>query len=99
MTWVVVAAEDNPPAAPPGAVVAELAFGERALRERRAVCTPDVLAERFLTLDPPSREAIAREGLGSLAAVPVLTGAPGAGSLVLADRTGRRFTEQEMILL
>ncbi len=99
MTWVAVAAEDTSPAAPAGAVVAELAFGERALRERRAVCTPDLLAEGYLALDPPSREAITREGLGSLAAVPVLTGAPAAGSLVLADPTGRRFTEQEMILL
>ncbi len=51
MTWVTAPAEDTPPGASDGAA-AELAFGERALRERRALCTPDVLAERDLALDP-----------------------------------------------
>lgn len=99
MTWVTAPAENHPPSAPVGAVAADLAFGERALRERRALCTPDVLGERSLALDLSVREAIAHEGLGSLAAVPIQTRAGAAGSLVLADRTGRRFTEQEMILL
>ena len=98
MAWVTAPAE-KPPSAPDGAVAAEIAFGERALRELRALCTPDVRAERYLELDVPAREAIAREALGSLAAVPILTPGAAAGSLVLADRTGRRFTEQEMVLL
>jgi signal transduction histidine kinase len=99
MAWVTAPAEDDPPSVPDGAVAAEIALGERALRERRALCTPDVRAERYLELDVPAREWIAREGQGSLAAVPVLTLGGSAGSLVLADRTGRRFTEQEMILV
>jgi len=98
MTWVTAPAEDTLPGAPGGAA-AELAFGERALREGRALCTPDVLAERHLALDPSAREAIARGGLGALAAVPVLTAGVAAGSLVLATVTGRRFTEPEMALL
>ncbi|HSL52345.1 MAG TPA: GAF domain-containing protein [Candidatus Deferrimicrobiaceae bacterium] len=99
ITWVTAPAEDHPPSAPGGPLAVEIAFGERALRERRALCTPDVLSERQLAVDPPAREAIAREGLGALAAAPVLTLGAAAGSLVLADRTGRRFTEQEMVLL
>jgi signal transduction histidine kinase len=99
MAWVTAPAEDNLPSAPDGAVAAEIAFGERARREGRAISTPDVLAERYLELDVPAREWIARGGLGSLAAVPVRTLGAAAGSLVLADRTGRRFTEQEMVLL
>ena len=99
LTWVTVPAEPDPPSVSDGVIAAETAFGERAGRERRAICTPDVLAERFLEVDTAAREAIAREGLGSLAAVPVPTGAPATGSVVLADRTGRRFTEQEMVLL
>ncbi|MFI5328886.1 MAG: GAF domain-containing protein, partial [Candidatus Rokuibacteriota bacterium] len=98
LTWVTAPAEDTLPGAPGGAA-AELAFGERALREGRALCTPDVLAERHLALDPSAREAIARGGLGALAAVPVLTAGVAAGSLVLATATGRRFTEPEMALL
>ena len=98
MAWVTAPAEDNPTAAPDGAVAAELAFGERALRERRAICIPDLLAARHLELDEPAREWIARENLGSLAAVPVLASGPAAGSLVLADQAGRRFTQPEMAL-
>jgi signal transduction histidine kinase len=99
LTWVTAPAKDHATSASDGVVAAETAFGERAGRERRAICTPDVLAERFLEMDAAAREAIAREGLGSLAAVPVPTGAPATGSVVLADRTGRRFTEPEMVLL
>src|SRR6266850_722881 len=60
MAWVTAPAEDNPPSAPDGVGAAEIAFGERALRERRALCTPDVRAERHLELDLPTREGIAR---------------------------------------
>jgi signal transduction histidine kinase len=99
MASVTAPADATSPSTPDGAVAAEIAFGERALRERRALCTPDVGGERSLELDAPTREVIVREGLGALAAVPVLTLGPAAGSLVLADRAGRRFTEQEMVLL
>ena len=99
MAWVTAPAEATRASTPDGVVAAEIAFGERALRERRALCTPDVGGERSLELDAPTREVIAREGLGSLAAVPILTVGPAVGSLVLADRAGRRFTEPEMVLL
>jgi len=97
MTWVTIPGAT--PSSTPGDAAAEIAFGERALRERRALCTPDVLAERHLSLDPAAREAITRGGLRSLAAVPVLTTGAAAGTLVLADPAGRRFTEPEMALL
>ncbi|MGH7413181.1 MAG: ATP-binding protein [Candidatus Rokuibacteriota bacterium] len=96
-TCVTVPADPSP--SPAAAADAEIAFGDRALRERRPIGTPDVLGERHLALEPSVREAIAREGLGALAAVPIRTTGAAMGSLVLADRTGRRFTEQEMILL
>ena len=98
LTGVTVPAEDTLSEAS-GGPAAELAFGERACREGRALCTPDVLAERDLTLDPTARTAIARGGLGALAAVPVPTAGAAAGSLVLATLTGQRFTESDMILL
>ncbi|MGH7399074.1 MAG: GAF domain-containing protein, partial [Candidatus Rokuibacteriota bacterium] len=96
-TCVTVPADPSP--SPGGAADAEIAFGDRALRERRPIGTPDVLGQRHLALEPSVREAIAREGLGALAAVPIRTTGAAMGSLVLADRTGRRFIEQEMILL
>jgi signal transduction histidine kinase len=97
MTWVAIPAEA--PSSAPGDASAEIAFGARALCERRALCTPDVLAERHLSIAPAAREAITRGGLRSLAAVPVLSAGAAAGSLVLADPAGRRFTEPEMALL
>src|SRR6185295_19182043 len=98
MAWVTAPAEDNLPAAPDEVVAAELAFGERALREGHPVCVPDLLAERYLELDAPAREWITRENLGSLAAVPVPASGPAAGALLLADQAGRRFTQPEMVL-
>ena len=98
LTCVTAPAEDTSPGASDGAAV-ELAFGERARREGRARCTPDVLTEPHLPLDPSTREVIARAGMAALAAVPLPTEGEAVGSLVLASPTGRRFTEPEMALL
>ena len=63
MTGVTVPAEDTRRRHPAEAA-AELAFGERALREGRALCTPDVLAERDLELDPTARDRDRARGPG-----------------------------------
>jgi len=93
ITWVTAPADDHPPSAPGGTLAVEIAFGERALRERRALCTPDVLTERHLAVDPPAREAIAREGLGSLAAAPILTlgAVTGLDPNILGAMAGRQL--------
>ncbi len=82
-----------------GSADAEIWFSGRVFREGRAICTPDVLAERGLALPPSAHALTAREGLGALAAVPITMRGEVVGSLVLADRTGRRYTDQEVILL
>src|SRR5258706_15339371 len=91
MTWGTI--PGAAPSSAPGDAAAEIAFGERALRGRRALCTPDVLPQRHPSLDPAAREAITRGGLRSLAAVPVLTTGAAAGTLVLADPAGRRLPQ------
>ena len=76
----------------------DIAFSARVVQADRAICTPDVLAERYLALAPATRDLIARDGIGARAAVPIRTRGEVVGTLVLADRTGRRYTDQEMIL-
>ena len=92
----VSAAGDDDPGAPADA---DLAVGERALRENRAILTADVLTEPGLSLEPGARERIARGGAAAFAAVPVRADGAGVGALVLADRPGRRFTAEEVALL
>ncbi|HWM79355.1 MAG TPA: GAF domain-containing protein, partial [Methylomirabilota bacterium] len=80
-------------------VSADIAMSGRAVRESRAICTPDVLAEPNLSVEPSERTLTAREGVAALAAVPLRAGGQMVGALVLADRTGRRYTDQELVLL
>jgi len=80
-------------------VSADIAMSGRAVRESRAICTPDVLAEPDLSVEPSVRVLTAREGVAALAAVPLRAGGQVVGALVLADRTGRRYTDQELVLL
>ena len=64
-----------------------------------ARATPDVLAESACRLDPPARRIIQDGRLGALAAAAVRVRGAVVGSLVLADQTGRRFTDQNLALL
>src|SRR5438309_404123 len=80
-------------------VSADIAMSGRAVRESRAICTPDVLAESDLSVEPSMRALIGREGVAALAAVPLGARGQVVGTLVLADRTGRRYTDQELVLL
>ncbi|MFI5375223.1 MAG: GAF domain-containing protein [Candidatus Rokuibacteriota bacterium] len=61
--------------------------------------TVDVLAESACQLDPPARRMIQDRRLGALAAAAIRVRGAVAGSLVLADQTGRRFTDQDLALL
>ena len=64
-----------------------------------ARATPDVLAESACRLDPPARRIIQDGRLGALAAAAVRVRGAVVGSLVLADQSGRRFTDQNLALL
>src|SRR6267378_259800 len=89
-TRVAAAGEGDAKTPHDGATSADIAMSGRAVRERRAICTPDLSAE-------PSA-LTASEGAAALAAVPLRVGEHVVGTLVLADRTGRRYTDQEMVL-
>src|SRR5216684_5214255 len=98
-TRVAAAGEEDAKAPLGRSISADIAISGRAARESRVICTPDVLAEPDLSLAPSVRALTASEGVAALAAVPLRVGEQVVGTLVLADRTGRRYTDQELALL
>ena len=96
-TRVAAAGEGDAKTPHGGATSADIAMSGRAVRERRAICTPDVFAEPDLSVEPSALTA--SEGAAALAAVPLRAGVQVVGTLVLADRAGRRYTDQELALL
>src|SRR6266481_4090038 len=82
-----------------GFAVADIAFSRLVSASNAARGTPDVLAEPACRLDPATRELIRRQGLGALATAAIRVGGTVIGSLVLADRTGRCYTEPDLLLL
>jgi signal transduction histidine kinase/ActR/RegA family two-component response regulator len=61
--------------------------------------TPDILAERACRLDAATRAQIKRKGPRALAAATIRVRGTAVGSLVVADRTGRRFADHALLLL
>src|SRR6266851_395986 len=99
-TGCVAAAEpDDASLAHAGFAVADIAFSRLVSASNAARGTPDVLAEPACRLDPATRELTRRQGLGALATAAIRVGGTVIGSLVLADRTGRCYTEPDLLLL
>jgi len=99
-TGCVASAEpDDASLAHAGFAVADIAFSRLVSASNAARGTPDVLAEPACRLDPATRELIRRQGLGALATAAIRVGGTVIGSLVLADRTGRCYTEPDLLLL
>ena len=99
-TGCVASAEpDDASLAHAGFAVADIAFSRLVSASNAARGTPDVLAEPACRLDPATRELIRRQGLGALATAAIRVGGTMIGSLVLADRTGRCYTEPDLLLL
>ena len=80
-------------------VDADLAFARLAGRGGVARGTPDVLAEPECYLDAPTREMVRTADRGALAAAPVRARGAVVGGLVVADRTGRRYTDRDLLFL
>ena len=69
-----------------------------AVRERRAVVTPDLLADPRVTLTPEIRAAIQRAPYRAVLAVPLLAKDSVVGALGIGDRAGRAFDDEEVQL-
>jgi two-component system NtrC family sensor kinase len=71
----------------------------RAIAERRALCTPDMLAEPRVVLSAAVRRRIEAYQYRSVAAAPMLTGERTVGAISVGAGAGRVFTEDEMRVL
>ena len=69
-----------------------------AVRERRAVVTPDLLSDPRVTLTPEIRAAIQRAPYRAVLAVPLLAKDSVVGALGIGDRAGRAFDDGEVQL-
>jgi len=69
-----------------------------AVRERRAVTTPDLLNDSRIVLTPHERELVERAPYRSVLAVPLLSHERVIGVLALGDRQGRQFRQDEILL-
>jgi hypothetical protein len=67
-----------------------------ALEERRAVMSPDFLADPRVRLSPDLRERVATEADRALLALPLVVGGSVIGVLGIADRTRRDFSAEQV---
>ncbi len=72
--------------------------GGLALREHRAVVSPDVLNDPRITLTPDSRSRIAAAGYRAVLAVPLVVLDSVIGALGVGERKGRMFDAEEIEL-
>ena len=70
-----------------------------AIRERRPLITPDLLADPRITLAPDVRAHLERQPVRAVLSVPLLVGDLVIGALSVGDRPGRVFDHQEVQLL
>ena len=70
-----------------------------AIRERSAVASPDILADPRITLTPELRARFEQAGFQAALAAPLLVQGRALGALVVKDRTGRRFDDEDARLL
>ena len=69
-----------------------------AVRERGAFVSPNVLADRRVVLPPDARPGIAKAGVSAAIAVPLIAQDAVIGALAIADRQGRVFDDEEILL-
>src|SRR5207249_7042313 len=78
---------------------ADSAIARRALQVGTAICIPDALVQPDLGVEDAARELIRVDDAGAFAAIPLPGRAEMAAALVVADRTGRRYTDRDVALL
>src|ERR1700730_446151 len=81
-TGVAAAGEGDAKAPLDRFISADIAISGPAVRESRAICTPDVFAEPDLSVEPSARALTAGEGAAALAVAPLRVGEQVVGTLV-----------------
>ncbi|PYM31909.1 MAG: hypothetical protein DME15_15775 [Candidatus Rokuibacteriota bacterium] len=96
---VAVAGEATPGVVPGLTLPAGIGVAGRAVHERRPVLTSDLLDDPSVTALPAFGGALEASAHRAALAVPLLGRDGATGALVVQDRTGRRFDEEDVRLL
>ena len=94
-----VASAEPDDASPATGCTADTAWSSLVATADSARGTPDILAEDECRLDSATRTQIKRKGPRALAAATIRVRGTAVGSLVVGDRTGRRYADHELRLL
>ncbi len=78
---------------------AGVGVSSRAVHTRRPAVTADLLADPAITIFPAFRNGLQSSGYRSALAVPLLGRDGVTGALMVRDRTGRRFDDEDVRLL
>ena len=99
LTCVAVAGEAEPSRWIGQTFPATMGVAGTAIAEGRLVWSSDVLTDPQITFPEWAADNVRREGLRSVAAIPLIARGSRLGVLVLADVVSRSFTERELELL
>ncbi len=69
-----------------------------AVRERRAVVTPDLLADSRIVIPPDLKHRVRNAPHRAVLAVPLLADGEPVGAFLVGDHAGRAFSEDEIVL-
>ena len=85
---------------PEGEVIAsDMGLSGRAIKEGRLIWSADISINEKITLSKAMRDYNLRSGNGSLIVVPLRAHEKITGTLTLTDRTGRTYSDNELVLL
>ena len=96
---IAVSGEATPGVARGLGLPAGIGVANRAVHERRPVVTADLLDDPSVTILPALRSALEASEHRAVLTVPLLGRDDATGALVVRDRTGRRFDEEDVRLL
>lgn len=96
---IAVAGEPTPGVEQGMLVPAGSGISSVALRQRLPVVTPDILDDPGITLSPELRSTFAGSAYRAALVVPLLVRDEATGALVVRDRTGRSFRDEDVRLL
>lgn len=95
LAWTGDSAPDRPP---PPTYPPRVGSAGVAVRERRVFMTPNVLEDPRVALAPTVREWVERGPYRAALVVPLIFQDEVIGALLAADRDGRAFTDEEIVL-
>jgi GAF domain-containing protein len=80
-------------------IPSDMGLSGRAIKEKRPIWSADTSTDEEIMLNKSMRDYKLRSGNGSVVVVPLRAHEKIIGTLALTDRTGRAYSENELLLL